>query len=189
MALFFLLFVGGIIIYIDLLDKITNDKSLARLTPTSFYEYRSCRILIQIFNPILSKEICCLMFVGFVIAVWTQIGAIQGYEILPWYMYDMFVIGSILTMMIINFTLPFGTESHELTKAVVHKWRYDVRKSEPIHIKHVKKILQSLRPISVNCGMFFKLKRQTKSTFFNAIFSRSCDMNITLDLKELFKIE
>lgn len=189
LAIFFLLFISGIIIYIDYIDKfvLQRAQSLEPLTPKSFEDFQNVRVIIQILTQILRREICCLMFTGFVIAVGCSIAVLQCYEIFPWYMYYAFVFALIITLIIIYCTLPFGTDSYEKTAQALEECRTQLKKSSPHQRKLLRRILRSLKPVPVRCGPFFILQRETKSTYFDSILSTSCDFNISVDFKAIFE--
>lgn len=190
-AMFFLMFISGILIYVDCIEKFLVDVALksTHVTPAQFLDFQSIRMIIHILNPIMLQEICCLMFTGFVIAVGSNVGIVQCYEVFPWYMYFMFVFVFIITMIIIYCTLPFGTEVNEKTGLALELWKAQVHKcaEHNMNVNLMRRKLRSLRAVSVRCGPFFKLKCETKSTYFDAIFSYSCDLNITVDVKNIFE--
>lgn len=188
LAIFFLLFISGIIIYIDYIDKfvLQRAQSSEPLTSNSFEDFQNVRVIIQILTQILRREICCLMFTGFMIAVGSSIAVLQCYEIFPWYMYYAFIFALIITLIIIYCTLPFGTDSNEKTAQALEEWRTQLGTRPPRERKLLRRIIRSLRPVSVRCGSFFILQKGTKSTYFDAILSTSCDLNISVDFKAIF---
>lgn len=99
---FFLIFISGVDVYIEYLTLIINDITRNMNTTIvfkdEFAKYTGCRLVVQTLRELMNKEIGGLMFVGFWIAVLSNIGIVQGWGVVPWFIYFVFVVVYIITL-------------------------------------------------------------------------------------------
>lgn len=150
--------------YLFLINKQTS-------SPAFYMHYCKFRLALGIIAKVVSNWIRAMMIVCFFVIVVANVATIKLFSVLPLTVLWFVPACSILYSSALFFLFTHLTECYEMTAKILQKCRGEPRLNTKVNLRRLK----GMPPVALRCGTAFILKRDTKTTYYDAVIQRTVD--------------
>lgn len=152
--------------------------------------YLIFQVWVKLFESYMDHLLGILMGGGFITIIVSNVGTLKYYRMLPFAAYLVNPFASLATLFITLFCLPFTVYIRELSQNIIfnHKTYFRLHMSEVVGVKRkfIDKKLSCLKPIAIQCGNFYTMKRGAESAFLFYVLLRTADLLLTMKQLGIF---